>query len=183
MGEGRVSLLIDTGQPVDADGLRKALLGPRIERWGGMEFGDGEPLHDLDLWIATVADGFGLVKATKEAVDSGLASRSALYGGKAIVSGSSFAYRASVRPINESRTKFEFGAYAHGPEAERLAEEYIGHIRIWNRDHRGGPGHASRCSPQPPPTPNSPPEGSSTRTTPGSSSPGPDGRTVGPETP
>ncbi|UOE21977.1 methyltransferase, FxLD system [Thermobifida halotolerans] len=140
LDEGRVSLLIDTGQPVDAAGLRKALLGPRTERWGGMEFGDGEPLHGLDLWIATAVDGFGLVKATKEAVDSGLASRSALYGGKAIVAGNSFAYRASARPVNESRTRFEFGAYAHGPEAERLAEEYIDHIRTWDRDHRGGSG-------------------------------------------
>jgi protein-L-isoaspartate(D-aspartate) O-methyltransferase len=140
LDEDRVSLLIDTDRPVDTDGLRKALLGPRTERWGGMEFGDSEPLHDLDLWIATVADGFGLVKATKEAVDSGLTSRSALYGGKAIVSGSSFVYRASARPVDESRTRFEFGAYAHGPDSERLAEEYIDHIRTWDRDHRGGPG-------------------------------------------
>lgn len=140
LDEGKVSLQVDGEQPVDADRLRDALFGPRVERWGAMEFGDGEPVHDLDLWIATVADNFGLLKATKEVIDSGLASKSTLYGGKTIVADGSFAYRASARPVDESRAKFEFGAFGYGPDAERLAEEYVSHIQAWDRDHRGGPG-------------------------------------------
>ncbi|MGH3692822.1 MAG: methyltransferase, FxLD system [Pseudonocardiaceae bacterium] len=136
----RVSLRIDGEQPVDADRLRDALLGPRTERWSGMEFGTGELLHDLDLWIATVVDDFGLLKATKDAIDSGLVSKSTLFGGKTMVADGSFAYRASARPVDAERTKFEFGAYAHGPDAARLAEEYVDLIQTWDRDYRGGPG-------------------------------------------
>ncbi|MGH3854964.1 MAG: hypothetical protein ACRDR6_16015 [Pseudonocardiaceae bacterium] len=105
-----------------------------------MDFGGGEPLHDLDLWIATVVDDFGLLTATTEAIDSGLVSKSTLFGGKTMVAGGSFAYRASARSANEDRTRFEFGAYAHGPDAARLAEEYVDLIQTWERDHRGGPG-------------------------------------------
>ncbi|MGH3911943.1 MAG: methyltransferase, FxLD system [Pseudonocardiaceae bacterium] len=135
----RVHLRIDGEQPVDAGRLREALLGPRVERWC-MEFGDGEPFHDLDLWMATVVDDFGLLTATKDAIDSGLVSKSTLFGGKTMVAGGSFAYRASARPVNEDRTRFEFGAYAHGPDAARLAEDYVDLIQTWDRDHRGGPG-------------------------------------------
>jgi len=135
-----VSLRIDGEQPVDADRLRDALFGPRVERWSGMELGEGEPLHDLDLWIATVVEDFGLLKATKEAIDSGLVSKSTLFGGKTMVTDGSFAYRASARPIDDDRTRFEFGAYAHGPDAARLAEAYVDLIQTWDRDHRGGPG-------------------------------------------
>ncbi|MFN2494976.1 MAG: methyltransferase, FxLD system [Pseudonocardiaceae bacterium] len=136
----RVSLRIDGEQPVDADRLRDALFGPRIERWSGLEFGTGEPLHDLDLWVATVVDNFGLLTATKEAIDSGLVSKSTLFGGKTMVAGGSFAYRAAARPVDAQRTRFEFGAYGHGPDAARLADDYGELIQAWERDHRGGPG-------------------------------------------
>ncbi len=136
----RVSLRIDGEQPVDADRLRDALLGPRIERWSGVEGGPTEPFDDLDLWIATVVDDFGLLTATKDAIDSGLVSKSTRVGAKTMVAGGSFAYRAAARPVDAERTKFEFGAYAHGPDAGRLAEDYIDLIQAWDRDHCGGPG-------------------------------------------
>ncbi|MGI9003305.1 MAG: methyltransferase, FxLD system [Pseudonocardia sp.] len=137
-----VSLRIDGEQPVDADRLRDALFGPRVERWSGMEFGEGEgePLHDLDLWIATAVDGFGLLTATTELIDSGLVSKSTRVGAKTIVADGSFAYRASARPVDADRTRFDFGAYAHGPDAARLAEAYVDLILTWVRDHCGGPG-------------------------------------------
>jgi len=56
------------------------------------------------------------------------------------VAGGSFAYRASARPVDAERTRFEFGAYGHGPDAARLAEDYVALIQAWDRDHRGGPG-------------------------------------------
>jgi protein-L-isoaspartate(D-aspartate) O-methyltransferase len=136
----RVSLRIDGEQSVDAEGLRDALVSPRVERWSGMEFGAGEPLHDLDLWVATVVDDFGLLTATQEAIDSGLVSKSTLFGGKTMMAGGSFAYRAAARPVDAERTLFEFGAYGHGTDAARLAEDYVHLIQTWERDHRGDPG-------------------------------------------
>jgi len=136
----RVSLRIDGEQPADADRLRDALLGPRVERWSGVEGGPTEPFDDLDLWVATVVDDFGLLTATKEAIDSGLVSKSTRVGAKTMVAGGSFAYRASARPVDAERTRFEFGAYAHGPDAVRLAEDYVDLIQAWDRDHCGSPG-------------------------------------------
>ncbi len=136
----RVSLRIDGEQPVDADRLRDALLSPRVERWSGVEGGPTEPFDDLDLWVATVVDDFGLLTATTEAIDSGLVSKSTRVGAKTMVAGGSFAYRASARPVDADRTRFEFGAYGHGPDAARLAEEYVDLIQAWDRDHCGGPG-------------------------------------------
>ncbi|MGH3940022.1 MAG: methyltransferase, FxLD system [Pseudonocardiaceae bacterium] len=136
----KVSLRIDGEHAVDADRLREALLGPRVERWSGVEGGRTEPFDDLDLWVATVVDDFGLLTATKEAIDSDLVSKSMRVGAKTMVAGGSFAYRAAARPVDAERTRFEFGVYAHGPDAVRLAEDYVDLIQAWDRDHCGGPG-------------------------------------------
>ncbi|MGH8386158.1 MAG: hypothetical protein ACRESJ_11765, partial [Pseudomonas sp.] len=40
----------------------------------------------------------------------------------------------------EGTSDFETGVYAHGPQAEALAEQYVELIRTWDRDHRSGPG-------------------------------------------
>ncbi|MGH3868281.1 MAG: methyltransferase, FxLD system [Pseudonocardiaceae bacterium] len=135
-----VGLRIDGQQPVDADRLREALGSPRAERWSGVELGGVEPIDNLDLWLATVVDVFGLLSAKKEAIDSGFVAASARLEAKTIVTGGTFAYRAPARPVDLDRTRFELGVYAHGPEAEALAEEYVELIRTWDREHRGGSG-------------------------------------------
>ncbi|MGH3692828.1 MAG: hypothetical protein ACRDRX_02290 [Pseudonocardiaceae bacterium] len=56
---------------MDADRLREALFAPRVQRWSGVELGGVEPIDDLDLWLATVVDGFGLLTANKTVIDSG----------------------------------------------------------------------------------------------------------------
>jgi protein-L-isoaspartate(D-aspartate) O-methyltransferase len=61
-------------------------------------------------------------------------------GTPALASGGSLAYRAQMRPVDDDRTVFEFGAYGHGPRGAELAERLAGHIRTWDRDHRTGPG-------------------------------------------
>ncbi|MGH3933574.1 MAG: hypothetical protein ACRDS1_01085 [Pseudonocardiaceae bacterium] len=59
-------------KPIDADCLREdALLAPGVQRWSDVELGGIEPIDDLDLWLATVVDSFGLVIANKAAIDSG----------------------------------------------------------------------------------------------------------------
>lgn len=135
-----VVLRVDGQQPVDADRLRDALFAPRVERWSGVEVGGFEPIDELDLWLATVVDDFGLLIAKKDAIDSGLVAASARVGAKTIMAGGTFAYRGPARPADLDRARFEFGVYAHGPEAEALAEEYVELLRTWDRDHRGGPG-------------------------------------------
>lgn len=53
---------------------------------------------------------------------------------------SSLAYRAKTRPVDADGTVRELGAYAHGPEAAEAAEEFVDQVRLWDRDHRHGPG-------------------------------------------
>ncbi|MGH3940027.1 MAG: hypothetical protein ACRDTG_15625 [Pseudonocardiaceae bacterium] len=134
-----VTLGVDETLPVDADLLRDALFAPRVQRWSGVELGGVEPIDDLDLWLATVVDGFGLLTASKAAIDSGRLPAAARVGAKAILMGGTFAYRAPARPADPDRTRFELGVYAHGPQAQALAEQYVELIRTWDRDHRSGP--------------------------------------------
>ncbi len=60
-------------------------------------------------------------------------------GAPTMVAGGSFAYR-TARRIDSDRSRFEFGVYAHDPDAEGLADQYAGLIRTWDRDHRHGTG-------------------------------------------
>lgn len=134
-----VGLRVDGRQPVDADRLRDALFEPRVERWSGVGIGGFEPFNDLDLWLATAVTNFCLLTAKKAAIDSGLVASTARMGVPTAVASGTFAYRAS-RPVSPDRSRFEFGVYAHGPEAESLADQYADLIRTWDRDHRRGPG-------------------------------------------
>lgn len=134
-----VGLRVDDGQPVDADLLSGVLAQPREQAWSGVMVGNREPFDDQDLWLATAQSGFCLLTAQQEAVERGLVSPSWRLGTPAVVDAASFAYR-TLRPVNPEKTRYEFGVYAHGPDAEKLANQFADQMRIWDRDHRGGPG-------------------------------------------
>jgi protein-L-isoaspartate(D-aspartate) O-methyltransferase len=50
------------------------------------------------------------------------------------------AYRAKLRRVNAEETVSEFGVYAHGSDAVKVADRPVDQIRIWDRDDRHGPG-------------------------------------------
>lgn len=130
-----VALRVEEEQFLDVRGLQKSLQQPRLERWTGIEFDRPDETH---LWIATAADVFGLLAARKGAVERGLVARSAQQGVPTLIRGASFAYRTK-RPM-EGTEDFENGVYAHGPEAEAVADEYVELLRQFDRDLRSGPG-------------------------------------------
>lgn len=135
-----VTLRVHGEQPVDADRLRDALFAPRGERWSGVMF---DQVAELDLWLGTAEPVVGILAATDGPIDRGLVARSANprsanRGVPTAVSTGSFAYRTK-RPI-EGTSDFETGVYAHGPQAEALAEQYVELIQTWDRDHRSGLG-------------------------------------------
>ena len=134
-----VTLRVHEKQPVDADRLREALFAPQVQRWSGVVF---DQVAELDLWLGTAEPVFGILAATDGPIDRGLVARSANprsanRGVPTAVSAGSFAYRTK-RSI-EGTSNFETGVYAHGPQAEALAEQYVELIRTWDRDHRSGP--------------------------------------------
>ena len=134
-----VGLRVDDGQPVDADLLIGVLCQPREQAWSGVTVASREPFDDQDLWLATALSGFCLLTARQEAVERGLVSPSWRLGTPAVVDAASLAYR-TLRPVNPEKTLYEFGVYAHGPDAGKLASQFTDQMRIWDRDHRGGLG-------------------------------------------
>ena len=134
-----VGLRVDDGQPVEADLLSGVLCQPREQAWSGVTVASREPFDDQDLWLATALSGFCLLTARQEAVERGLVSPSWRLGTPAVVDAASLAYR-TLRPVNPEKTLYEFGVYAHGPDAGKLASQFTDQMRIWDRDHRGGLG-------------------------------------------
>ncbi|HEX5402312.1 MAG TPA: methyltransferase, FxLD system [Pseudonocardiaceae bacterium] len=134
-----IALRLDGGQSADAAALSAALSSPRIVRPSGVQVGGFEPFDDLDLFLATELEDFGLLVATAAGIDTGLVERSTRMGAKTALAEGSFAYRASQASSPE-RTSFEFVVYGHGPDAEVLAARYVEAISEWDRTHRHGPG-------------------------------------------
>lgn len=141
-----VGLRVDEPGSVDADRLREALFGSRVERWSGVVF---DQVDELDFWLGTAIPTFGLLTAKDGPIKRGLVASSAIRGVPTAVSAGNFAYRTK-RPI-DGTSEFETGVYAHGPEAESLAEYYAELVRTWDGEHRGGPG--ARIEVFPPTTP------------------------------
>ncbi|MFI8928257.1 methyltransferase, FxLD system [Streptomyces sp. NPDC053474] len=130
-----VGLRLDDTQQVDAERLRTALSEPRVEAWSGVTIGGFESWDQLDLWLATVLPEFVLLTAKPAARDQGIVTTASPMGTATLVDGGSFAYRA-LRPLDDGRTRFEFGAMGHGPAAKEVADRLVEQIRIWDRDHR-----------------------------------------------
>ncbi|WP_322747947.1 MULTISPECIES: methyltransferase, FxLD system [unclassified Frankia] len=133
-----VGLRIDDSEPVDADGLRGALLQPRVQAWSGVRFGGMEPFDGLFLWLATGLSDFCLVTRARTDVARTLVDPCSPIGTPTLLGGRSFAYLA-FREIDTDARIYEFGVYAHGPDAETLAQAMNDQVRTWNREHRDGP--------------------------------------------
>ncbi|MFJ2779778.1 methyltransferase, FxLD system [Kitasatospora sp. NPDC087315] len=134
-----VGLRLDDGDQVDVEALRAALSSPREEVWSGVTVGGEEPIDDLDLWLATVLDGHTRLTATVGARDKGIVASASPLGVATLVAGGTFAYR-TVRAVDETRTRFELGAYGHGPAAAATAAGLVKEIRAWDQTQRSGPG-------------------------------------------
>ncbi|MGH3754914.1 MAG: methyltransferase, FxLD system [Pseudonocardiaceae bacterium] len=135
-----VRLSLDAGQQVDTTALGEVLSTPIVQAWSGVTIRKGSNFGDLGLWLARLP-GFCLLSATQDAVDRGLVSPTSPLANPALVDrGSSLAYRAKLRPVDANETARELGAYAHGPNAAEAADLFAEQIRIWDRDHRHGPG-------------------------------------------
>jgi protein-L-isoaspartate(D-aspartate) O-methyltransferase len=133
-----VGLRIDEeGHAVDAEGLSTSLLKPRVEAWTGVRFAGAEPFDGLFLWLATVFDDFCLISRQRTDAARALIDPASPNATPTILRGHSFAYLTFREVAADS---FEFGAYAHGPDAADLAEKMAEQIRVWDGEHRHGPG-------------------------------------------
>jgi protein-L-isoaspartate(D-aspartate) O-methyltransferase len=132
-----VGLRFDGSQPVHVGHVRAALLEPRVEAWTGVHFGGMEPFDGLFLWLATCLSDYCLLSRQPTDTARGLVDPASPIGTPTLLGEDSFAYVTYRKTAEDT---YEFGAYAHGPDAEKLAEQMSEQIRVWDRDHRRGPG-------------------------------------------
>ncbi|MEU1307779.1 methyltransferase, FxLD system [Streptomyces cinnamoneus] len=130
-----VGFRLDDDTVVDADRLSEALAGESRELWTGVTIDNYESWDQLDLWLATVLPGFGMLTFPLEARESGVVATGTWPNTSALIDGPNFAYRA-LRPLNPDRIRYEFGALGYGPDAGKVAEHLAQEIRTWDRDHR-----------------------------------------------
>jgi protein-L-isoaspartate(D-aspartate) O-methyltransferase len=136
---GAAGLWLDEGETIDAAALADVLSRPRAEVWTGVTASAGAPTSDQALWLATALPGFCLITASQQALDDGIVALPWQYGTPALVDGSALAYRTKPRPADDGGARVEFGAFAHGPQAEQAARLLAGQISAWDRAGRPAP--------------------------------------------
>lgn len=130
-----VALRVDGPADVDASALAAALHGPRVERWTGVRFGPTESWDGLHLWLATRVSDLALLTHDRSEQARHLVNPATPFGTPTAVSTDSFAYH-TYRLVDGDLA--EHGVYAHGPDADHLADHVTDLIRVWDRDHRHG---------------------------------------------
>ncbi|MCG5220591.1 methyltransferase, FxLD system [Streptosporangium sp. KLBMP 9127] len=143
-----VGLWLDEQENIDPAALSGILGLPRVEVWTGITVDTGIRFSDQDLWLATTLPSFSLITASQKALDDGIVALPWRYGTPAFVDGPNLAYRAKPRALDGA--VFEFGAFAHGPQAEQSAQRLAGQIATWDQAGRPEP----RLSVHPVATPN-----------------------------
>lgn len=142
---GEVTVSFDDELPIDPSVLEKVLDTPRVEVWTGATIRRFEPWADAHMWLATALPGFCHVIVDRT-LNTGVISPPGRHtGASAAVSGESFAY-VTTRGTAEEMDR-EWGVHAFGPGAGELAEEVAEQLRVWGREHRGGPGPQFRVYP------------------------------------
>lgn len=145
MRDGEVTLRMDDEVPVDPAALEGVFDMPRVEVWSGARIGRFEPWGDMQMWLASVLPGFCRVVVDK-ARSTGLISPPGSHSAAAAaVDGGNLVYVTTRGAVEDDEV--EFGAHAFGPDADKLAEGVAEQLRIWVREHRGGPGPQFRVYP------------------------------------
>ncbi|WJK37851.1 methyltransferase, FxLD system [Solwaraspora sp. WMMA2065] len=138
-----VGLRFDDDVPVDVEALRAAVRQPRTQVWSGVTFGGTESFDGLFLWLATCVDRFCLLSRARTDAARALVDPASPIATPTVLGDAGFAY-VTFREVEGRGDVYEFGAYAHGAQAESLAATLIEQIRVWDRDHRhGGPARIS----------------------------------------
>ncbi len=131
-----ISLRFDGDYPAEPELFEGLLDSPRIDIWTGVTIPPNMPFDGLKLWLATTIDGYCQLDVAKDVATDVLAPVGRPPG-DAIVHGASVAYLTCPK-IDDAL--YEFRVHAFGPEAGTLSEALVEQIRVWDRDHRAGPG-------------------------------------------
>lgn len=136
-GTGEIGLRFDDGLPAEPHLLDNVFNGHRVDVWTGVTVGRTEPIGTLQLYLATMLDGF-CVMAVDPDLDTGTVAPSNPGFSLAAVDAANFAYLLTERTADERSV--EYGVHAFGPQAVSFAATVAGHVRTWAETYRDGPG-------------------------------------------
>jgi protein-L-isoaspartate(D-aspartate) O-methyltransferase len=134
----RVRLRVHDSELPDGQMLAAAAGQGRREAWSGVTVGVTEGTRPMvDLWLATALDRFGRLHADGQ--QSAGTEVMPLPGGSSATWNSTTLAYVTMRPADDSGTRYEYGVAWHGPDPQ-VAAQVIEHLRAWDREQRGGRG-------------------------------------------
>ncbi|MGM1058373.1 methyltransferase, FxLD system [Saccharothrix sp. Mg75] len=135
--EGAVRLVFDEQAPADPSRLDGVLEYEPLVVDSGAGLRLGEPWATMQMWLATTVPGFCRIMVDHTANEASSRPLGGIYTGMAAVDSANLAYVASRKLGGQDLT---LEVHAYGPDPAALAELVAEQLRIWDRDHRGGPG-------------------------------------------
>lgn len=135
--DGAVRLVFDEQPPADLSRLDGVLEYEPLVVDSGAGLRLGEPWATMQMWLATTVPGFCRIMVDRDANEASPRPLGGIHTGMAAVDGANLAYVASRRLGGDDLT---LEVHAYGPNPTALAEVVAEQLRIWDRDHRGGPG-------------------------------------------
>ncbi|WP_047867935.1 methyltransferase, FxLD system [Nocardiopsis sp. RV163] len=134
---GTVLLQANQDQGIASEQVDHVLAEPCTTTWTGVDFGKGQPLDPMWLWLATRLDNrVSRMPVQPQAVASGLVSPGLPWGDMASVpAGERGLAYLTMRPVQGQQGRHEVGVIGHAPAGQKLAEQMAEHIRAWE-SHR-----------------------------------------------
>lgn len=135
--DGAVKLEFGEQAPNGLDELHGVLEHEPLIIDSGAGLRVGELWASMQMWVATTVPGFCRIIVNRKANEASAAPLGGLYTGVAAVDGPNLAYVAS-KDLGGGDLALQVHAY--GPDPKHLADRLAEQLRVWDRDHRGGPG-------------------------------------------
>lgn len=146
--DGEVALRFDDEPPtVDPGALERVLQTPRVEIRSGAKIGRFEHADAARMWLATALPGeFCRIVVDRRRGIGLISPPDRDSTAMATIRGDALAY-VTTRSTASRDVEFVVHAFGADRDAYGLAEEIAGQLRIWIRDHRGGPDPQFRVYP------------------------------------
>jgi protein-L-isoaspartate(D-aspartate) O-methyltransferase len=150
-GDGTVLLQSNQDQSIAPEQVDHVLAEPCTTTWTGVDFGKGQPLDPMWLWLATRLDNrVSRMSVQPQAVASGLVSPGLPWGDMASVpAGERGLAYLTMRPVDGQPGRHEVGVIGHTPAGQKLAEQMAEHIRAWEPHRAEGLSFALHFNPVP----------------------------------
>jgi protein-L-isoaspartate(D-aspartate) O-methyltransferase len=131
--DGTVLLQANQDQGIAPEQVDHVLDEPSTTTWTGVDFGKGQPLDPMWLWLATRLDNrVSRMPVQPQAVVGSLVSPGLPWGDMASVpTGERGLAYLTMRPVEGQPGRHEVGVIGHTPAGQKLAEQMAEHIRAW----------------------------------------------------